>query len=342
MLLRATGVFVVAFVVTWVVTRQLIPLLTRRGVLDVPNDRSSHSVATPRGGGIGIVAGLAAGTALALLVKLPLPGAEYFLGCAIVALAGLIDDRRGGLPVMLRLAIQLVAAAMIMFRAGGIERLPLPAPLDLPLGFAAIPLALVWLVGVINLYNFLDGIDGFAGLQGALAGLGLALFSNSGALAAAGLALAGACGGFLVYNWHPAKVFMGDVGSGTLGFALAALPFQLEKNSRGDAIFVVSICLWFFLADGVFTILRRLSLGEKIWQPHRSHLYQRLVKTGLPHDRVALKVLGVAAVLGLLAIASARNGGSNARWSVLVLAMACFLAYYLWTLRRESALRRNY
>jgi UDP-N-acetylmuramyl pentapeptide phosphotransferase/UDP-N-acetylglucosamine-1-phosphate transferase len=237
--------------------------------------------------------------------------------------------------VAVRLLIQLVAAALIVGGTGGIDRLPLPVPLDLPLGPAAIPVALIWILGVINVYNFLDGIDGFAALQGLLAGVCLAVFASGSVMAATGLALAGACGGFLVFNWHPAKVFMGDIGSGVLGFTLAALPFQLATSSRGDAIFLVSICLWFFLSDGVFTILRRASRGERVWHAHRSHLYQRLVMTGLRHDRVVLYVLSAAAILAGLAIVSIRSGSMNAKWSVMLLASASFVTYYWWTLRRE-------
>jgi UDP-N-acetylmuramyl pentapeptide phosphotransferase/UDP-N-acetylglucosamine-1-phosphate transferase len=325
---------IAAFFSGWIATRLSIPWLRKQGVLDVPNHRSSHYVPTPRGGGIGILAGFSVGSAIAFMAGLPLPGLEFYAGCGLIALIGLIDDRYG-LPVAVRLLIQLVAAALIVGGTGGIDRLPLPVPLDLPLGPAAIPVALIWILGVINVYNFLDGIDGFAALQGVLAGVCLAVFASGSVMAATGLALAGACGGFLVFNWHPAKVFMGDIGSGVLGFTLAALPFQLATSSRGDAIFLVSICLWFFLSDGVFTILRRASRGERVWHAHRSHLYQRLVMTGLRHDRVVLYVLSAAAILAGLAIVSIRSGSMNAKWSVMLLASASFVTYYWWTLRRE-------
>jgi UDP-N-acetylmuramyl pentapeptide phosphotransferase/UDP-N-acetylglucosamine-1-phosphate transferase len=206
--------------------------------------------------------------------------------------------------------------------------------LDFELATLAVPVSLLWIVGVLNLYNFLDGIDGFAGLQAVVAGLGIALWGH-GDIAVVGFAIAGACAGFLLHNWHPAKIFMGDVGSGTLGFMLAALPFQLTPASRGDAMFVVAMCLWFFLSDGCFTIMRRLSRGEKIWEAHRSHLYQRLVKTGLRHDRVTLHVIGAAAVLSALAVVAARSGGVSSRWSVFAAAGASFFAYYCWTWARE-------
>ena len=341
MLSKSIAVLVVAFVIAWAVTKVLIPLLKKRGVLDVPNARSSHVVPTPRGGGIGIIAGLIAGLVTASLLGMQLPGSELLVGAALVALIGFADDHSGGLSIRLRLALQLAAAGVVVFHAGGIARVPLPEPLNVPLGPLAIPLALIWIVAVTNLYNFLDGMDGFAGLQGAVAGLGVAFLGQDNLFFTIGFAVTGACAGFLLHNWHPAKVFMGDTGSGTLGFLLAALPFQLQMSGRGGAVFVVAMCLWFFLADGVFTILSRLFRGEKIWEPHRSHLYQRLVKAGLPHDRAAVRIIGAATVLAALAIISFRMGKATAQWSVLATSMGGFFAYYCWTWKRERVLNRQ-
>ena len=341
MLLKSISVLVVAFVVAWAVTKVLIPLLTKRGILDVPNARSSHVVPTPRGGGVGIIAGLMAGFLTARLLGMQLPTSALLIGTALVALIGFADDHSGGLSVKVRLLLQLVAAAIVVFSAGGIARLPLPEPLDVPTGPLAIPLALIWIVAVTNLYNFLDGMDGFAGMQGAVAGLGVAFLSQDSLFLTIGFAVTGACAGFLLHNWHPAKVFMGDSGSGTLGFLLAALPFQLHMPSRGGAVFVMAMCLWFFLADGVFTILSRLFRGEKVWEPHRSHLYQRLVKAGLQHDQAVVKIIGAASVLGILAILSIRLGRATAQWSVLATSLGGFLAYYYWTWKRERDFNRD-
>jgi Fuc2NAc and GlcNAc transferase len=285
MLLRGTLTLAVAFIVAWCVTKLALPMLRKSGVLDIPNARSSHLAPTPRGGGIGIVAGLAGGLVVASLLGFRPPGLELLLGIALIAAIGFIDDRFGGLSVSLRLIAQFAAAGLVIWRAGPLDRFPLPQPFNFELSLFAIPLSLVWIVGVLNLYNFLDGIDGFAGLQGVVAGLGIAVWGQ-GDVAAIGLALAGACAGFLPHNWHPAKIFMGDVGSGTIGFVLAAMPFQSVPALRGDGVFVVAMCLWFFLSDGVFTILRRLTHGQRVWEAHRSHLYQRLVQAGLSHDRI--------------------------------------------------------
>jgi UDP-N-acetylmuramyl pentapeptide phosphotransferase/UDP-N-acetylglucosamine-1-phosphate transferase len=333
---QALAILLIAISVSWLVTGRLIPILRRRGVLDIPNARSSHTVPTPRGGGLGIIAGLVAGVLTAVLLGLQSPRAELLLGAGLIALISFLDDRLA-LSARLRFALQLIAAAMVLARAGGLEYLPLPGPLDLASGYLAVPLALAWIVGVTNIFNFLDGIDGFAGLQGALAGLGLALLGQADVFTAVGLAIAGACSGFLFHNWHPAKVFMGDVGSGTLGFLLAALPFELPQAERRTAVFAVAMFLWFFLSDGVFTILRRLSRGEKIWVAHRSHLYQRLTAAGLRHHQVTLRVLSAAGLLTLLAVAAVRRGSGLSQWLVFGLALAGFLAYAYLTVQKERA-----
>ncbi|HWP44356.1 MAG TPA: glycosyltransferase family 4 protein, partial [Blastocatellia bacterium] len=296
---------------------------------------------TPRGGGIGILAGFAAGSLAAWMAGMQLPTTELFIALFVIALVGFIDDSSGGLPVSIRLALHIVAAGIVVYRADGLAELPLPQPLNVSLGVLGVPAALVWMVGVTNLYNFLDGIDGFAGLQGAVAGLALSFFSGADVFLSVGLALSASCAGFLFHNWHPARVFMGDVGSGTLGFALAALPFQLGPARRGEGVFLVAMCLWFFLSDGLFTILLRLSRGEKIWEAHRSHLYQRLVKTGLPHDYVTLRVGLAAAMIAAIAVASIQLQDAASKWASLAVALASFLAYLHWTKNVESRSLRH-
>jgi UDP-N-acetylmuramyl pentapeptide phosphotransferase/UDP-N-acetylglucosamine-1-phosphate transferase len=267
------------------------------------------------------------------------PRPELLIGAALIALVGMIDDRFG-LPVVVRLILQFVAAGLVVLRAGGLERLPLPHPFDVWLGFLAIPAALVWMVSVTNLYNFLDGIDGHAGLQGAVTGLGLALLLPGGFYLAAGMAIVGGCAGFLLHNWHPAKIFMGDVGSATLGFILASMPFELQPAWRSEAVLFVAICLWFFLSDGVFTIFRRLIRGERIWEAHRTHLYQRLVISGLRHDQVVSKVMVGGAFLMALALWSWYEEQPLAQWSVLGVAVAGFLVLLGWTVQRERQAQR--
>jgi UDP-N-acetylmuramyl pentapeptide phosphotransferase/UDP-N-acetylglucosamine-1-phosphate transferase len=329
-------VLLISFVAAWTVTRALIPVLTRRRVLDIPNGRSSHVAPTPRGGGIGIIVGLVAGVAAGWLLGLPVPAPALLAGVTLIAIIGVIDDYMGGLSATLRLALQFLAAGIVVYADGGLTRLPLPEPLAISTHAAAVPLALVWIVGVTNIYNFLDGIDGFAALQAVIAGCAIAIAVPHGVCLAAGLGIAGAALGFLLHNWHRAKIFMGDIGSATLGFAFAALPFQLDAGARGGAVFAMGLFLWPFLSDGAFTMFRRLFDGENLLLPHRSHLYQRLVISGLSHDQVAVRVLGGGAVLAALAVVAERSDGPMLRWVVLAVAIAGFWLYRGWTGSRES------
>ncbi|WP_434043191.1 MULTISPECIES: glycosyltransferase family 4 protein [Sorangium] len=337
--MKLAAVFLVALTASWAAVRALVPFLRKTGLMDVPNARSSHAAPTPRGGGAGLLAGAAAAAVAAALLGLPVAKVELFIAVALMAFVGFLDDRSGGLSVRLRLGLQVVAAGIVVLRAGGLGRLPLPPPLDVETGIFAYPIAVVWLVGVLNIYNFLDGIDGFAGVQGVIAALALA-FLGGGAtpLLAMGLAVAGACAGFLAHNWHPAKVFMGDVGSAALGLMLAALPFELDPAARGPAVFAAALSLWFFLADGTFTMGRRLMRGEKIWEAHRSHLYQRLVRTGLTHAEVARTVGVAAALVAGAACAAHRSGSAALSWGALLLALALFVLYAKWTSSREARL----
>jgi UDP-N-acetylmuramyl pentapeptide phosphotransferase/UDP-N-acetylglucosamine-1-phosphate transferase len=334
------AISLIAFAAAWAATRALIPVLWRNGCIAIPNERSSHTRPTPDGGGIGIVAGLSAGIGLAWLLGCPIPSGSLLLGTLMIAVVGLIDDQLGGVPVLWRLLVQTVAAVIVVHGAGGFERLPLPEPLDLPLGSSRAVLAMFWIVAVTNVYNFLDGIDGFAALQAVILGLAVAALDPAGSGLALGLAMAGASGGFLCHNWHPAKVFMGDVGATTLGFLAAAMPLEMPPGARERAVFLVAMCLWFFLADGLYTLVRRLFRREDVFAAHRSHLYQRLVCTGLRHDQVTLAILGPAIVLSLAALMAERTGAAAARWMVLGAAMVMLVAYIAWVAGRERRVQR--
>jgi FlaA1/EpsC-like NDP-sugar epimerase/UDP-N-acetylmuramyl pentapeptide phosphotransferase/UDP-N-acetylglucosamine-1-phosphate transferase len=264
------------------------------GMLDHPNARSSHDRPIPRTGGLAVFLATMAGVVSVGSFD-RLSYVAFFLGLAGITAVGFRDDRRALSPLA-RFVFQTVLAAFFVGFAGGIERLPLPASADLALGFLGKPLAVVWIVAVVNFYNFLDGIDGLAGLQAVITGLGIAAVGFDGLATVAGVALAGASLGFLLHNWSPARVFLGDAGSGLMGFAFAALPLLAPAESRGAAVVFVATCLFFFLADAVFTLARRIARGARFYEAHREHLYQRLVVSGLSHATVA-SGLGAAAAL---------------------------------------------
>ena len=333
-MLSTTAITFGSFLTAWLATAALVRLLGRR-LLDVPNQRSCHRTPTPRGGGLGVSAGLAAGLLTAWVLEGAAPGLYLLLGAAAIAVCGWLDDVRHLRPAV-RLTVQLAAAVTLLSGTGPLERLPLPVPLNLPLGWAAIPLSVLWLVGAVNIYNFLDGIDGFAGLQGVIAGLAVACMRFDGGSRALGLALAGAAAGFLIHNWHPARIFLGDVGSTTIGFLLAGLPFQLDRAAQPTAVLCVALCTWFFLVDGALTLLRRLVRRQRIWEAHREHLYQQLVLRGLPPNFVVARVGAMAVAVSGLAVLAVRTGRTELYWGALLLAATEFLLYLRWVKRQRS------
>lgn len=284
--------------------------------LDVANERSLHTGAVPRIGGMAMIAGVALALLLqALLTDLPLDGAGLPLLLAL-ALAGLsFADDWGHLPVAVRLAGHLAAAGVMA------AALDLPLALALPAG-----LAMAW---ATNLYNFMDGADGLAGGM-ALIGFGaygVAAWSGAPSLAAASLALAAAAAGFLVFNFPPARVFMGDAGSIPLGFLAAAfglLGWRLGVWSPGFPLLVFSP----FIVDASVTLARRASRREKVWQAHRDHYYQRLVRLGWSHRRLALTAYGLMAAAAGFALALTTHPPA---WQVMGLLLACgFYGLLLW------------
>jgi UDP-N-acetylmuramyl pentapeptide phosphotransferase/UDP-N-acetylglucosamine-1-phosphate transferase len=297
-------------------TRALIPLLRRGALLDRPNQRSSHALPTPRGGGLAVVAAILLGwLALIGLGLVPRASLPILFGAVLLAAVSWLDDVRG-LPPAARLIAQLAAVAVALAfltqtPAGPVFQGWLPGWLD------AVGTVLLW-VWFINLFNFMDGIDGLAGSEAAAIGLGLLLFATIGVgqdpgLAALGAAIAAAAAGFLVWNWAPARIFLGDVGSVPLGYLLGFL--LLEQAARGHWKVALILPLY-FLADATITLMRRLLRGERVWQAHREHFYQRAVQRGLGHAAVVHRV--IAADIVLIGCAWAAENG----WPILGLIAA--------------------
>lgn len=300
--------------VSWLVGALVRLIAGRVGLVDIPNARSSHAAPVPRGGGAGIVIAVIAGVIAARLLELPLLPHSLpvlILGGGLIASVSFIDDRRlGGVPPLVRLGVHLTGAALTIALAGYFEALAIPPLGALPVGVAGLLITAVWITAMTNAYNFMDGIDGIAGAQaiaaaGAWAVAGWYLSRTD--LMLAGILMASACAAFLLHNWHPAKLFMGDVGSAFLGFSLASLPVLArgERIETGTAALAGLLVLWPFGFDTMFTIVRRWRRGERLTQAHRSHLYQRLNGTGWGHQRVSLlyaglAVIGAATAVGVL------------------------------------------
>jgi UDP-N-acetylmuramyl pentapeptide phosphotransferase/UDP-N-acetylglucosamine-1-phosphate transferase len=303
---------------TGLVTRAL----RRRAILDHPNERSSHTVPVPRGGGWGILAVVAPGWLWLGVSPLVLAG------LALLAAVSWIDDRRNLAPA-LRLVVQAAAVGLGLIALGDQGRLfqgALPDWLDH--GIAG--LGWLWF---LNLFNFMDGIDGLAGGEAVSVALGLALVTSLGAggLSAVGagsltgpaLVLAGAGAGFLVWNWQPARVFMGDVGSVPIGFGLGWLLLAAAGQGLWPAALLLPL---YFLTDATVTLLRRAAAGKPVLQAHREHFYQKAVQSGWSHARVVWAVLVTNAGLIALAVLAPAVG-----WPVLGVGAALVLML-LWRL----------
>ncbi len=334
-----------AFIISALANKFLLTFLNKRGVFDIPNERSSHVRPTPRGGGLGIISGTVLCSAIYALFTGDMKIFILVFMSLVIGMVGWIDDIKKGLNVGLRFGIQFICSVIVIWIFNPIDILPLPAPLHIHLHFFGIIISIIWLMGITNIFNFLDGIDGYAGVQGFIAGLMLAILAWGSPISFIGLFISFSCAGFLLFNWHPAKIFMGDVGSSFLGFLFAALPFYLKDTQtngiRTQMFFATAIIIWFFLLDGTFTIFRRLFKKEKIWQAHRSHLYQRLVISGMSHSEVVITVCFFYAILFAVAIFYMVQPGSNLiRWPVLATGFILFLVYLRYTLVRENRAAR--
>jgi UDP-N-acetylmuramyl pentapeptide phosphotransferase/UDP-N-acetylglucosamine-1-phosphate transferase len=258
---------VVSALLTWLFLWVLIPWLRRR-LLDQPNARSSHHVPTPRGGGVvfvlvGSLLSLALGAGTSSWIPLT---------CCPLALVGLLDDRFN-LPAAWRYAAQVATAGVLVAMAA------------VPLPIWALPLVLVAITAVINFTNFMDGLDGLVALCGVVLMASVGLWPVAGALL-----------GFLAWNWSPAKVFMGDVGSTWIGAVFAGMVLQQPGPWEAVSLLLVGFPL---LGDALTCVLRRLQAGQPVFQAHRLHLFQRLQRGGWPHARVTLVYGGATVLLAL-------------------------------------------
>lgn len=288
---------------SWLLTGQIRRFALANAILDMPNARSSHAIPTPRGGGVAIVLLVLGGTFLASRVEMlhPDAAAAFIVGGGLVALVGWLDDRRGVRPA-LRALIHFAAAGWAVYLLGGLPSLTVGSGVVAlgPLGSLLAVLGIVWMT---NLYNFMDGIDGIAGGQalcaGAAGGVLLAL-SGSAGLASVAFVVAAATAGFLIWNWAPAKIFMGDVGSGFLGYTFGALAVASE-NAGGVPLLAWVLLLGVFVVDATVTLLRRVAARQVPHEAHRDHAYQRAVRGGMSHARVSGWVIVLN--LGLAALA---------------------------------------
>ena len=288
---------VVLFLASAFTTRQLIVNSHRFSQLDVPNERSSHITPTPRGGGIAFVATSLIGFLL-LLLNNALSGTEFFALCcagSIVAIAGHLDDRQKISGATVRLVLHAISSVILVVGVG------IPSELAIfertvNTGIIGSILGVVYLVWLLNLFNFMDGTDGIAASEAIFVALGGAFLSYhvlaDANHSAAAVILAASTFGFILYNWSPAKIFMGDVGSGYLGIVVGGLSL-IAANQDPDLLWVWIILLAVFVSDATVTLIRRLLRKQKPHVAHRSHAYQHLAIRFHSHPKVALLFLAV-------------------------------------------------
>lgn len=277
-------------------------------LLDHPNERSLHTNPTPRTGGIAIVtATVVAGTGTAILIGGNLARLGWLAGALIiVGIVSFVDDRKHLAP-RYRIVAHLFAALTLTWGGFVVNGAVFPGDSSTLPAWAAIIASLLYIMWSINLYNFMDGMDGFAG---GMAVIGFSTFAvlawvgDQPSFALLNAIVAAAVLGFLFFNFPPARIFMGDAGSSCLGLLVAA--FSIWGAQSGVFPFWIALLIFSpFIVDATVTLFLRLARGEKVWQPHRTHYYQRLVRLGWGHKRtvlweyvlmVACAVSGVAAV----------------------------------------------
>jgi Fuc2NAc and GlcNAc transferase len=282
-------VFILSILLTYLIRRYSI----HNNVMDHPNERSSHNIPTPRGGGGSVV--------ITFLITLLIfiytnkidsdKGIALFLSGLLVALIGFIDDH-GHINAKWRLIVHLVSATGLVYVLGGLPKLEFFG-LYVDFGNIGYGLAVIAIIWILNLFNFMDGIDGIAGVEAItstfFAGLFLSYFSTDLAIVNLHWYLTASVCGFLVLNFPPAKIFMGDAGSGFIGFILASF-ILVSAHVEQSMLWVWLVLLGVFIVDATFTLLHRLIRGEKVHEAHRSHAYQFASRKYNSHLKVTLTI----------------------------------------------------
>ncbi|HID96580.1 MAG TPA: glycosyltransferase family 4 protein [Thermodesulfobacteriaceae bacterium] len=284
---------VAAFGSSVLITALIRTYALKKSLIDIPSRRSSHSVPTPRGGGLSIVITFMASSILLYFTDSlqPAPFLSVAVSGSMVASIGFWDDH-GHVSAKWRIVVHFLAAGLAMLWIGGFPPIPL-GDMTIDAGWTGFLPGVILLVWFLNLYNFMDGIDGLAGTEAACVTGGAALILHArGAdhLSVWLLLLCAGCAGFLVWNWPPARIFMGDAGSGFIGFTVGVIALYTSLEEY------MNIWTWFilfgvFLVDATFTLTRRMLQGETWYEAHRSHAYQYASRRFGSHKKVTLAVL---------------------------------------------------
>lgn len=337
------AILFITFVVSASVTYMLSKSISFLGLIDAPNERSLHSTPTSRAGGIAILVSIIL-SVLIITVFSGFPVSNSFIWIwfcvALIAAISLIDDRISLSPLS-RFIFHIISAAFLIYGGYMLETLIVPGySVSIPSSLAVL-LTGLFIIWMLNLYNFMDGMDGFAAGMAVIGFLTMAILAwETGAMmfCVTSLVIAVSCLGFLVFNFPPAKIFMGDVGSSTLGLLVAI--FSLWADRDGLFPFWVALLIFSpFIVDASITLLHRLLRGERIWQAHKSHYYQRLVLLGLGHKRTVLWEYLLMVLCAISALFAVRTSVAF-QWVIILLWLIIYssLIYTVNYLERKKSI----
>ena len=289
-------IVIATITISFVLTHLVRKIAIKRNKFDVPNERSSHQNPTPRGGGVAVVAAFVFGL-LALLIRGDIAAESFYaiiVPGSLVAVIGYLDDMGRMTAARLRLIGHFVAAVIALFILNGLPPMPLfSATLDI--GFVGNIIAVLFLVWMLNLFNFMDGIDSITGVEALTSCVTLTIFlinKSETELWQVPALLCAAVIGFLYFNWPPARIFLGDIGSGFIGFTIGTISLVIAR-SQPLITWAVIILLGVFIVDATVTLIRRLIDKQQISAAHRSHAFQHLANSADRHLKVSLSIAAI-------------------------------------------------
>ncbi|WP_010094816.1 glycosyltransferase family 4 protein [Ornithinibacillus scapharcae] len=293
----------ICFVAALIITPYVIKLAFKIGAVDEPNERKVHTKAMPRLGGLAIFLSFMLG----VLVFLPdtMEAWPIIVGACVIVITGILDDLYQLSPKVKMLG-QLIAALITVLAGIQIEFITLPSGQIIEFGYFAVPLTIFWIVGITNAINLIDGLDGLAAGVSSIVLLtisGLALSMGNPLIALLGFILLGSTLGFLVFNFHPAKIFMGDTGSLFLGYMISVLAVTgLFKNVAMFSLIIPIIVLGVPIIDTTFAIIRRIVQKKPLSAPDKWHLHHCLIRLGFSHRKAVILIYGMSALFSISAI----------------------------------------
>lgn len=329
--------FVIALVVTYILTPVVKEIAIRVGAIDTPDARKVHQESIPRLGGLAIFVGYMISLLYTVTDITSVLG--LIVGSIVIVSVGIWDDIKQIGPKT-KLCGQILAALMVICFGNQVDFIALPGGHIVYLEYLAVPLTVLWIVGFTNIVNLIDGLDGLAAgisLIACIAIFAVNMQMGQIQLAAITLGLAGAACGFLRYNFNPAKIFMGDTGSMLLGFTMASISVMgTVKTAAAVGLVVPVIALGLPILDTLFAIVRRRINGRAVFKPDKGHVHHRLLAMGLTQKQAVLLMYGVTAFLGCVAVVIAKVN----LW-VGILVVCIILALCVWCATRIGVIAKD-